>query len=210
MLARVQHTIGDWVSASAVSAFASAVEVESMGLVEATRLLLRRAQREAVASEEEIDEAANLAVALAQFRLALDQAGAYIEETGAACTTIYTSITSTSTPCWRGGGRRRPSIPTRWRPPGRSPLPTSNGPTRRPLSCCSCVPFWPPTRSLRNCSPRALRTGRPLCSRRRDRLPFNQLLEVLLAFSLVKRLSERPGAAHPSAGAGGAARAPSS
>src|SRR5262249_47704698 len=43
--------------ASAVSPFAPSVEVESMGLVEATQLLLRRSQREGVASEEEIDEA---------------------------------------------------------------------------------------------------------------------------------------------------------
>src|SRR5207248_6368340 len=53
-----------------------------MGLMEGTQLLLRRAQREASATDSEIDEATNIAVALAQFPLALDQAGAYIEETG--------------------------------------------------------------------------------------------------------------------------------
>ena len=53
-----------------------------MGVMEGIELLLRRAQRFAGATEEEINEAGNLVVALAQFPLALDQAGAYIEETG--------------------------------------------------------------------------------------------------------------------------------
>lgn len=50
-------------------------------MIEGAHLLRRRAGRFEQASEEEINEAATLAVELAQFPLALDQAGAYIEET---------------------------------------------------------------------------------------------------------------------------------
>ncbi len=68
--------------ASAAGWLASSIEVDAMGVLEGAELLLRRAQRFAHATDEEINEAANLVVALAQFPLALDQAGAYIEETG--------------------------------------------------------------------------------------------------------------------------------
>jgi tetratricopeptide (TPR) repeat protein/nucleoside phosphorylase len=67
--------------AHAVGALAAAIEVETMGLVEGTQLLLRRAQRFEHASDEEINQAGNIVVALDHFPLALDQAGAYIEET---------------------------------------------------------------------------------------------------------------------------------
>jgi tetratricopeptide (TPR) repeat protein len=60
---------------------ATSVEVETMGFLEGTQLLLRRAQRFEHASDEEINQAGNIVVALDHFPLALDQAGAYIEET---------------------------------------------------------------------------------------------------------------------------------
>ncbi len=66
--------------ADAVGALATFVEVETMGFVEGTHLLLRRAQRFEQASDEEINQAGNIVVALDHFPLALDQAGAYIEE----------------------------------------------------------------------------------------------------------------------------------
>src|SRR5260221_11081086 len=53
-----------------------------MSFLEGTHLLLRRAGRFENASEEEINQAGNIVVALDHFPLALDQAGAYIEETG--------------------------------------------------------------------------------------------------------------------------------
>jgi tetratricopeptide (TPR) repeat protein/nucleoside phosphorylase len=67
--------------AHAVGSLATSVEVESMGFVEGTRLLLRRAQRFEHVSDEEFDQAGNIVVALDHFPLAIDQAGAYIEET---------------------------------------------------------------------------------------------------------------------------------
>ena len=66
---------------SAVGSLASSIEVETMSFIEGTYLLLRRAQRFADASDEEINEAGNIVVALDHFPLALDQAGAYIDET---------------------------------------------------------------------------------------------------------------------------------
>lgn len=68
--------------ANAVGSLAASLEVETMGLIEGTLLLLRRAQRSERASDEEINEAGNIVVALDHFPLALDQAGAYIEEAG--------------------------------------------------------------------------------------------------------------------------------
>jgi len=67
--------------ADAVGSLATPLEVETMGFVEGTHLLLHRAQRFENATDEEIDQAGNIVVALDHFPLALDQAGAYIEET---------------------------------------------------------------------------------------------------------------------------------
>jgi tetratricopeptide (TPR) repeat protein len=66
--------------AYAVGSLATSVEVETMGFIEGTELLLRRAQRFEHATDEEINQAGNIVVALDHFPLALDQAGAYIEE----------------------------------------------------------------------------------------------------------------------------------
>ncbi len=67
--------------AHAVGSLATSLEVETMGTIEGTHLLLSRAQRLERASDEEINQAGNIVVALDHFPLALDQAGAYIEET---------------------------------------------------------------------------------------------------------------------------------
>jgi tetratricopeptide (TPR) repeat protein/transcriptional regulator with XRE-family HTH domain len=76
--------------ASAVGSLATSLEVKTMGFVEGTQLLLRRAHRVANAfdlehaSDEEINRvnrAGNIVQILDHFPLALDQAGAYIEET---------------------------------------------------------------------------------------------------------------------------------
>jgi tetratricopeptide (TPR) repeat protein/transcriptional regulator with XRE-family HTH domain len=67
--------------AHAVGSLATPIEVETMGFLEGTHLLLRRAQRFEHATDEEINQAGNIVVELDHFPLALDQAGAYIEET---------------------------------------------------------------------------------------------------------------------------------
>jgi tetratricopeptide (TPR) repeat protein/transcriptional regulator with XRE-family HTH domain len=67
--------------ANAVGALAVSIEVVQMGLLEGTQFLLHRTQR-LHAGDEESNEATNVVIALDGFPLALDQAGAYIEETG--------------------------------------------------------------------------------------------------------------------------------
>src|SRR6266567_2290074 len=76
--------------ASAVGSLATPIEVETMGFVEGALLLLRRAHRVKHTfdlehmSDEEIDQvhrAGNIVEALDHFPLAIDQAGAYLEET---------------------------------------------------------------------------------------------------------------------------------
>lgn len=74
----------------AVRSLASSIEVKEMADWDAIRFLLRRAQGfelvsiEHVSDEEveKVNEAENIVIALDRFPLALDQAGAYIEETG--------------------------------------------------------------------------------------------------------------------------------
>jgi hypothetical protein len=58
--------------AHAVGSLATSVEVEMMGFLEGTQLLLRRVQRDDPAFDEEINQAGNIVVALDHFPLALD------------------------------------------------------------------------------------------------------------------------------------------
>jgi transcriptional regulator with XRE-family HTH domain len=67
--------------AQAVGSLGTAIDVEKMGFLEGTHLLLRRAQRLRPLSDDEVSAAEQLVVALDHFPLALEQAGAYIEET---------------------------------------------------------------------------------------------------------------------------------
>src|SRR6266566_797366 len=65
----------------AVAALASSLDVEAMGVMEGIQFLLHRTHQ-LDATDEQSNEAANVVIALDGFPLALDQAGAYIEETG--------------------------------------------------------------------------------------------------------------------------------
>jgi tetratricopeptide (TPR) repeat protein/DNA-binding XRE family transcriptional regulator len=67
--------------AQAVGSLGIAIDVEKMSFLEGTHLLLRRAQRLRTLSDDEVSAAKQLVVALDHFPLALEQAGAYIEET---------------------------------------------------------------------------------------------------------------------------------
>ena len=103
-----------------------------MGMMEGIELLLRRAQRFAGATEEEINEAGNLVAALAQFPLALDQAGAYIEEAGCSLgdyLQLYQAHRRTLL-AWRGRQASRQACST--------PMP----PARRRCSTTSSSANW--------------------------------------------------------------------
>ena len=96
--------------ANAVGSLATSIEVEKMGFVEGTHLLLRRAQRLRQASDEEINAAGNIVIALDHFPLALEQAGAYIEETGCSFGTT-SALSKPPRHCSPGVARKTTNYP---------------------------------------------------------------------------------------------------
>jgi tetratricopeptide (TPR) repeat protein/transcriptional regulator with XRE-family HTH domain len=177
--------------AHAVGAFASSLEVDSMGVMEATHLLLRRAHRFSANSPEELDEAIMLVNALAQFPLAIDQAGAYIEETGCTLSAYLQLYQHYRHELLARRGKQATGYPesvvTTWSL-SFAQVERTNPAAAELLQLCAFLapdhipeelltegaPHWPP----------ALRVAVT------NLLSFNQMLETLLAFSLVKRLSE--------------------
>lgn len=177
--------------ASAVSALAAPINVEIMEVMEATQLLLRRAQHATNVSEAEMREAANLVVTLGQFPLALDQAGAYIEETRCIVHDylhLYQQYRYTLLS--RRGMQITgypESVATTWSLSFQ--LVAQTNPAAADLLClCAFLapdhipeellsvgaPFWPPA----------------LQEAVSDPFLFNQMIEALLRFSRVKRLAE--------------------
>ncbi len=176
--------------AHAVGSLAIPLEVEKMGVMEGTQFLLHRAQRRST-TDEEINEATNIVLALDGFPLALDQAGAYIEETrcrfkdylhlyqdhhqvllalrGCQATDYPNSVATT----WSLSFQR---------------IEEANPATAELLHLCAFLPpdhipeefiqegaaHWPPV----------------LHKSASDLLTLNQMMANLLAFSLVKRLEE--------------------
>src|SRR5262249_37871794 len=156
---------------------------------EGTQLLLRRARRGVAAlTPVDIDGATNVVVALAQFPLAIDQAGAYIEETGCGVRgylDLYQHYGHEllARRCRQATGYPE-SVVTTWslsfaRVEGTNPaaaellqLCALLAPDRIPEELLAQgAPFWPDR----------------LQQAVADPLRFNQMLETLLAFSLVKR-----------------------
>ena len=164
------------------------MEVDTLGVMEGTQLLLSRAQR-INASEDEINEATNLTVALGQLPLALDQAGAYIEEASYSIREyrhLYQQHSYTLLACRGGQHASHPdSVVTTWslsfeqveqRDPAAAEL----------LQLCALLP-------PDHISEELLITGAPhwpaaLRKAVANRFCFNQMFRTLLAFSLVKRL----------------------
>jgi len=177
--------------ANAVGALASSVEVDCLGLMEGTQLLLRRAQRFVHVSAEEIDEATNIVVALAHFPLALDQAGAYIEETGCSIYDYFQLYQKHRYALLARRGKQAThypeSVATSWSLSFER-IEQKNPAAAELLRLCAFLapdhipeelltegaPYWPPV----------------LQDAAADRFAFNDMLEALLAYSFVKRLSE--------------------
>jgi tetratricopeptide (TPR) repeat protein/transcriptional regulator with XRE-family HTH domain len=176
--------------ASAVGALASSLEVDTMSLLEGTQLLLRRAGRLEHAREEEVNEAGNIVVALAQFPLALDQAGAYIEESGCSLRDylqLYEQHRSFLL-AWRGTQTTRypESVATTWSLSFQRVGQQSPAAAELLRLCAFLDPDHIPEELLTE--------GAPYWPARlqeavTNRLSFNQMLEVLLRFSLVKRMA---------------------
>ncbi|HZO75403.1 MAG TPA: FxSxx-COOH system tetratricopeptide repeat protein [Ktedonobacteraceae bacterium] len=176
--------------AHAVGAFASALGVEKMGLVEGTLLLLHRARREH-ASDEERNEAANIVIALDGFPLALDQAGAYIEETGCSFGDYLQTYQQHHQVLLARRGRQATNYPdpvaTTWSL-SFTQIEQSNPAAVELLHLCAFLaPDAIPEELLTEGAaqwPAALRRAVA------DGLAFNLLLEALLSFSLIKRQVE--------------------
>ena len=176
--------------ASAVGVLATPVEVDTMGVMEGTQFLLKRVQR-VDASDDETNEAINLTIALGQFPLALDQAGAYIENTGCTISEYHHLYQQHSYELLAQRGENFISHPdpvaSTWslsfeqvkqRDPAAAELLhlcAFLAPDRIPEEfLLAGAPYWPET----------------LQAAVADRIRFNQMVAALLAFSLVKRISD--------------------
>jgi transcriptional regulator with XRE-family HTH domain len=177
--------------ASAVGALAPSIEVDTMGVLEGSQLLLRRAHRFAYASDEEINEAANIAVALGQFPLALDQAGAYIEETECTLHDYFEIYQQHRYALLARRGTQATGYPdsvaTTWSLSFEHVELVNPAAAELLHLCALMAPDHIPEELLTQGAP----YWSPLLQQAvADPLTFNQLLEPLLSFSLVKRLSK--------------------
>jgi len=177
--------------ANAVGGLATSIEVETLGFLEGTHLLLRRAQRFEHASDEEINQAGNIVVALDHFPLALDQAGAYIEQTQCNFTTylqIYQNhrkellavrgIQTTDYP---------DSVATTWSLSFQKVEQANPAAAELLRLCAFLAPDSIPEELIRD----GASHWTPLLQQAAAALfPFNQMIAELLKFSLIKRLPE--------------------
>jgi tetratricopeptide (TPR) repeat protein len=177
--------------AAAVGALATSVVVDTLGFVEGTQLLLRRAQRFEQASDAEVNEAGNIVVLLDHFPLALDQAGAYIEETQCRFADYLTIYQNHRDMLLARRGRqvlRYPdSVATTWSL-SFAKVQQANPAAAELLRLCA---FLAPERI-----PEELIMERAACwpallkAAATDPLTFRQMIEELLKYSLVKPLVE--------------------
>jgi tetratricopeptide (TPR) repeat protein len=177
--------------ANAVGSLAASIEVEKMGLMEGTQFLLRRAQRFDHTSDEEINEATNVVIALDHFPLALDQAGAYIEET--KCGFVdYLQIYQTHRKellALRGlqATNYPDSVATTWSLSFHK-VEQANPAAAELLRLCAFLAADKiPEELIRD---GAAHWSPPLQYAATDLLTFNQMIAELLKFSLVERLAE--------------------
>jgi tetratricopeptide (TPR) repeat protein/nucleoside phosphorylase len=177
--------------ANAVGSLAMSLEVETMGLMESTYLLLRRAQRFKNASDKEIDEAGNIVVALDHFPLALDQAGAYIDEIGCGFSTYLQLYQDHRKALLARRGTQAANYPdsvaTTWLLSFQK-VEQAN-PTAAELLrfCAFLAPDAIPEELLRNGVSHWSSSLQPVTT---DQFVFDQMTAELLKFSLVKRFAE--------------------
>jgi tetratricopeptide (TPR) repeat protein/nucleoside phosphorylase len=177
--------------ANAVGSLAASIEVEKMGLMEGTQFLLRRAQRFDHTSDEEINEATNVVIALDHFPLALDQAGAYIEET--KCGFVdYLQIYQTHRKellARRGlqATNYPDSVATTWSLSFHKVEQANPAAAELFRLCAFLAADKIPEELIRD---GAAHWSPPLQYAATDLLTFNQMIAELLKFSLVERLAE--------------------
>ncbi|HET8843187.1 MAG TPA: tetratricopeptide repeat protein, partial [Ktedonobacteraceae bacterium] len=176
--------------ASAVFWLAHALAVEQMGLIEGTRFLLHRTGRLA-ASDEESNEAMNLVIALDGFPLALDQAGAYVEETGCSFGDYLRLYETHRTTLLARRGKQASNYPrsvaTTWSLSFEQIEQTHPAAAELLHLCAYLSPDHIPEELLTNGAAYWPAVLQEVVA---DPLRFNEMLEVLQAFSLVKRLAQ--------------------
>jgi tetratricopeptide (TPR) repeat protein/nucleoside phosphorylase len=167
---------------------ATTVEVETMGFLEGTQLLLRRAGFEH-ASEEEVNRAGDIVVVLDHFPLALDQAGAYIEETQCSFENYRDLYQTHRQKLLARRGKQTTNYPdsvaTTWSLSFQKVEQANPAAAELLRLCAFLAPDKLPEELIRDgaayWTPELKHTSADLYT-------FNQMIEELLKFSLVKRL----------------------
>jgi transcriptional regulator with XRE-family HTH domain len=178
--------------ASAVSVFASSsMEVDNLSIEEGTNFLLQRTQRLADVSPDEMQEASRLVKVLAQFPLALDQAGAYIEETECRFSTYLQLYQEHRQALLARRGMQATNYPdtvaTTWSLLLQKVI-AANPATAEFLCLCA---FLSPDHIPEELFTEGRTLWPPLLQQAMaNSLTFNQMLEDLLAFSLIKRVTK--------------------
>ncbi len=189
---------------------ASSIEVEKMELMEGTKMLLRHVERfdrafqildearnettrvvidEAIATV--IDEATNLVIVLDHFPLALDQAGAYIEETGCSLADYLQIYQAHRKELLERRGLQATDYPdsvvTTWSLSFDKVEQANLAATELLRLCAFLAPDNIPEELITN---GVAHWSPPLQQAASNLFSFNQMIEELLKFSLVQRLVE--------------------
>ena len=176
--------------AHAVGWLANSLEVDQMGLVEGTQLLLHRTGRLS-ASDEECNEATNVVIALDGFPLALYHAGAYIEETGCSFRDYLQLYEQHRATLLARRGKQATNYPasvaTTWDLSFQKARQAQPAAAELLRLCAFLSPDHIPEELITEGA-----THWPVLLQEvvTDPLRFNELLGALLAFSLIKRLAE--------------------
>jgi hypothetical protein len=176
--------------AHAAGALAAPLSVETLSVPEGIALLLKRAGRTATMSEAEREAARQIVQALAAFPLALDQAGAYIEESGCSFADYLQLFrTRRATLLARRGrqaSRYPDSVATTWSLSFAKVEQASAAAADLLRLCAFLDPDQIPEELIREGAahwPLALQAAA-------DPLAFNHMLAELLNYSLISRLPE--------------------
>jgi nucleoside phosphorylase len=168
---------------------ASPLPVENMGLLEGTQFLLRRAQCQQP-SDEEQNKATNVAIALESFPLALDQAGAFIEETHCSFDAYLQMYQIRRRDLLAQRGLQTTSYPhavaTTWSLSFQKVEQASPAAAELLRLCAFLAPDKIPEELIRD----GASWRSPLLHQAADLATFNEMIKELLKFSLIKRLTE--------------------
>jgi tetratricopeptide (TPR) repeat protein/transcriptional regulator with XRE-family HTH domain len=177
---------------TAVGWLATPLEVEQMGLMEGTRFLLHRTRCLSTTDDEESNEASNVVIALDGFPLALDQAGAYIEETGCSFGNYLQLYEQHRGKMLARRGKQATNYPdsvaTTWSLSFQQIEQDHPAAAELLRLCAYLSPDHIPEELLIQ---GAAYWPVQLQQAVTDSFTFNELLETLLAFSLVKRLAHK-------------------